>query len=85
MRWRVEVAKRAKKAIDKMPKKDRRLVLAELQAMADDPYAGDVQWIAGESVLRRRRGDWRIFYDVYQSRLFVYVVEIKRRSSKTYS
>lgn len=60
--------------------------MAALDAMRTDPFSGDIVRLhAGErAAWRRRVGSYRIFFDVYPDQLLVDVVEIHRRTSKTY-
>ena len=83
--WIVKTAKKAEKALDKFPTKDQLLILNTLDAMAVDPFSGDIVRLKNErSAWRRRVGNYRIFYDVYTQIQIVDVVEIERRTSKTY-
>lgn len=83
--WTVRLARRAEKAFDRLPDKNQRLILQALDAMADDPFGGDIIHLRNErSEWRRRVGNYRIFFDVYPSSSIVEVVEIERRTSKTY-
>jgi len=53
--------------------------------MERNPFAGDIQRLAGHrTAFRRRVGDWRIFFDVYPDRGVVDVPAIERRTTTTY-
>jgi len=53
--------------------------------MCHNPYHGDVQFLKGsDNALRRRIGDWRIFYDLEPEHKVIVVTGIKRRGSNTY-
>lgn len=53
--------------------------------MSVNPFKGDLARLKAErSAWRRRAGNYRIFFDVYPERLLIDVVEIDRRTSKTY-
>ncbi len=56
-----------------------------MAAMRDDPFSGDIAHLKGEqpSAMRRRVGDWWIFFDVYPDRKLVVIVGIRRRTSTT--
>src|SRR5712692_6942490 len=41
MNWHLRIANRARKVLGKLPAKDRRLILAALEAMSQDPFSGD--------------------------------------------
>lgn len=85
MTWRLQIAKRAGKALAKFPVKDQHRILAALTEMRGNPFSGDIVRLQSErSTWRRRVGNYRIFFDVYTQSLFVDVVEIERRTSKTY-
>lgn len=86
MTWNVELTKPAYKQLKTIAKKDRLHIAAALQDMERDPYSGDIKWIdKREGVLRRRVGNWRIFFAVLKETGYVPVLAIERRKSKTYS
>lgn len=85
MRWTLHVAKRAQKTLAKVPAKSRRLILAALEDMQQNPFSGDIARLTSErSAWRRRVGAYRIFFDVYPDQQHVDVVDIARRTSTTY-
>lgn len=85
MRWDVRVAARARRTHRRAPKGDRTRIAAALEAMREDPVAGDVVHLKNESAAWRRRvGDWRILFDLYPDRRLVDVVDIRRRTTTTY-
>lgn len=86
MTWTLHVAKGAEKQLAKAPAKSRRLLLAALVEMQQNPFSGDIQRLTSErSTWRRRVGAYRIFFDVYPDRHHIDVLEIARRTSTTYS
>jgi mRNA-degrading endonuclease RelE of RelBE toxin-antitoxin system len=85
MIWNLQIASRAKKALEKFPAKDQRLIVSALEAMRTDPFSGNIKRLKNErSVWRRRVGSYRIFFDVYPDTFTVDVVDIARRTSTTY-
>jgi mRNA-degrading endonuclease RelE of RelBE toxin-antitoxin system len=53
--------------------------------MEENPFHGDVAKLKGQDgTLRRRVGNWRIFFDVDFDRRIVKVLAIERRTSTTY-
>lgn len=63
-------------------KADGRLRLRILKAafrLADDPYPPGAKRLVGKGGLRIRVGDYRIVYEVYDSRLLVLVVQVGHR------
>lgn len=85
MNWILKIDPKAEKTLRQLPNKDLRLVSQALDAMTLDPFSGDIVRLRNErSAWRRRVGNYRIFYDVYTNIKIVGVVEIQRRTSKTY-
>jgi mRNA-degrading endonuclease RelE of RelBE toxin-antitoxin system len=53
--------------------------------MAADPFQGDIKYLEGQKdTLRRRVGDWRIFFRLVQERKHVLLSAIEPRTSTTY-
>ena len=85
MTWTIHIAKRAEKQLAKAPAKSRRLLLAALQEMQENPFSGDISRLTAQrSTWRRRVGAYRIFFDVYPGRNHIDVLDIARRTSTTY-
>jgi mRNA-degrading endonuclease RelE of RelBE toxin-antitoxin system len=85
MTWTVVVAKPALKAVVKFPAKDQIKIETAVQAMALDPFTGDVLKLEGGGHRWRRRvGNYRIFFAVNANTRNVEISAIVRRSSTTY-
>lgn len=79
-RYRVEIARRAVKAIVKLPRQDQQRVRAAIELLADEPRPPGCTKLTGEdSVYRVRVGDHRILYEVFDARLVVQVVRVGHR------
>jgi mRNA interferase RelE/StbE len=79
-RYRVEVARRALKAIAALPRKDQLRVRAAIDLLADNPRPPGCVALAGEPhAYRVRTGDYRIVYEVFDDRLLVQVVRAGHR------
>ena len=87
MTWTVNLTRTASHELKRAPKSDQARIRAALLEMRDDPYFGDIKRLRGYSgkTFRRRVGNWRILFTVYDDRIIVEVEEILRRSSTTYS
>jgi len=83
-RWRVVLAEPAQKSLERLPPRDQALVRAALDEMESDPFCGDIKYLKGDPRLRRRVGNWRIFFRVERSENTIYISAIERRSSTTY-
>jgi mRNA-degrading endonuclease RelE of RelBE toxin-antitoxin system len=64
--WSLRHAGRAKKALDKAPDKDQRLILSALESMRTDPFSGDIKRLKNDrTAWRRSVGNYRVFFDVH--------------------
>jgi len=85
MNWDVKIAKRVLKEIKRFPQKDANRLLFVLEEMSKNPYQGDIEKIKGEkNIWRRRAGSYRILYEAFPAQKFVWIFDIKRRTSATY-
>lgn len=85
MPWNLRIARPAEKELNRVPQRDRERIIAALKAMREDPFRGDIARLKNQpTALRRRIGDWRIFFDLYPDRHLIEVVAIRRRTSTTY-
>jgi len=85
MKWNVKIARRVLKDIRRFPQKDADYLLFVLEEIAENPYQGDIQKIKGEeNVWRRRVGSYRILYEIFFVKKFIWIFDIKRRATNTY-
>jgi mRNA interferase RelE/StbE len=85
MSWNLQLTDPAQKDFRRLPSKDQDRVRAALLAMQEDPFAGDIKRLKGESTAWRRRvGQYRIIYDLYLPEHLIVVAGILRRTSTTY-
>lgn len=85
MTWNVVLTGPAEKSLKRIPASDRELIHAALRAMATDPFRGDIKYLKGQKRrLRRRVGDWRIFFHLVPERKHLVVTAILRRTFATY-
>lgn len=83
--WLLQVDPQVYKDIKKFPKRDIRRILDAIELLPMNPYAGDIQKMAGEEdVWRRRVGEYRIFYEIISNGKVLHVFRVERRASKTY-
>ena len=84
MAFQVKVDPVVFKQIKKIPPKDILRIQFAVKNFADNPYAGDVKKLAGENVWRRRVGAYRIIFEIIANQGLVHVINVERRTSKTY-
>jgi mRNA-degrading endonuclease RelE of RelBE toxin-antitoxin system len=86
MTWRLVVAKRASRELERASERDATRLLKALEEMAADPFSGDIVRLkgGGSREFRRRVGSWRILYALDVVTRTVEVTDILRRTSSTY-
>lgn len=78
--YRVEIARRAIKALAALPRKEQQRVRAAVDLLAENPRPPGCVALTGEAhAYRVRVGDYRIVYEVFDDRLVVQVVRIGHR------
>jgi mRNA interferase RelE/StbE len=78
--YRVEIARRAVKALLALPRREQQRIRAAIDLLADTPRPPGCIALAGEErAYRVRVGDYRIMYEIFDDRLVVQVVRIGHR------
>ena len=79
-RYTVGIARQAIKSIAGLPRREQHRVRAAIDLLADEPRPPNCVALAGEeSVYRVSVGDYRILYEVIDSRLVIHVVRVCHR------
>lgn len=86
MNWHLIVARSARKSLDKAPQADAHRIVAALEEMRVNPFAGDTARLKGRRSLdlRRRVGARRILFTVDLTERTVHVTDVARRTTTTY-
>jgi len=72
MRWKLELAKAARRDIDRLPPRDLDRVLAAFVEMEINPFARDVISLSNyRYAFRRRVGNYRILFDIDRARQMI--------------
>ena len=79
MTYRVEVSRRAAKAVTSLDKPLRRKVLAAIDALSGDPRPAGGKKLADQQAWRIRVGDYRIIYEIHDQVLLILVVDVGHR------
>jgi mRNA-degrading endonuclease RelE of RelBE toxin-antitoxin system len=81
MTWNLRIANRVRKALARLPAKDRLALLDALEDMSVDPFGGDIVRLKAQpTTWRRRVGAYRIFFDVSPSKLTIDIIDVRRRT-----
>jgi len=80
--YRIFIKPSAAEEIDAIDnRRDRRRVVAKIQALADDPRPPGCQKLSGAEKYRVRQGNYRIVYSIEDDRLIVLVVKVGHRKN----
>jgi mRNA interferase RelE/StbE len=79
-RYSIEIKHSATHEIEELPtKKDRRLIIARISKLADDPRPVGSEKLAGDDRYRVRQGLYRIVYEIDDSSRVVRIVKVGHR------
>ena len=77
--YRIELRERVQHALDRLLKGDFNAVLSAVEKLADTPRPKGVEKIKNAGLWRIRQGDYRIVYDIDDSRKIVTILRIGHR------
>jgi mRNA interferase RelE/StbE len=77
--YRLEVKRSAAKEIADLPKVDCRRVVTKIQALASDPRPQGCEKLSGAEKYRIRQGNYRILYEIDDSKRSVIIVKVGNR------
>ena len=78
-KYRIEIKKSAVKELNRLPKKDLKLIISRIEALADNPRPPNSKKLCADEKYRIRQGKYRILYEIEDTVLIVYVVKIAHR------
>ena len=83
--WGLQIDPAVYKFLKKIPRRDAEGILFAIESLPNDPFYGDIQKMKGEEhAWRRRIGSFRILYELVTAEKLIYVINVERRTSKTY-
>lgn len=77
--YRVLIKKSAARELAAVPTKDRRRIVARIEALREDPGPPGCEKLTGEDKYRLRQGNYRILYEIVDRELVVTVVRVGQR------
>jgi len=77
--YRLEVKRSAAKEIADLPKADCQRVVAKIRTLASDPRPPGSEKLSGAEKYRIRQGDYRILYEIDDSKTSVIIVKVGNR------
>lgn len=72
--YKIELRRRAQRALDKLPKTDFQAVVESIKDLAETPRPRGIEKVKGTSLWRIRQGDYRIIYAIDDNQQLVTVV-----------
>lgn len=76
---RLRIKPSAVQELERVPRKDRRRVVARLRALAGQPRPPGAEKLGGHELYRVRQGSYRILYEILDRDLIVTIVRIGPR------
>ena len=73
------IKRSAAKELEAVPLKDRRRIVARIQALATEPRPPGIEKLSGAEKYRVRQGDFRVLYTIDDSTRSVLIVKIGHR------
>ena len=77
--YRIEVRRRAQRALDKLPKADFQAVIEAIKDLAGTPRPRGIEKVKTSGLWRIRQGDYRIVYAIDDKESLVTIVRVGHR------
>jgi mRNA interferase RelE/StbE len=77
--YKIEVRRRAQRALDRLPKSDFQAVIESIRGLAQTPRPRGIEKVKSTGLWRIRRGDYRIIYAIDDNERLVTVVRVGHR------
>ena len=77
--YKVELRRRAQRALDKLPKTDFQAIVEAIKELAQMPRPRGVEKVKNTGLWRIRQGDYRIIYAIDDSRQTIIIVRVGHR------
>lgn len=79
MMYKIELRRRAQRALDRLPKADFQAVVEAMNDLAQTPRPRGIEKVKDTGLWRIRQGDYRIIYAIDDDRQLVTVVRVGHR------
>lgn len=81
MTYELEFSRSAKKELKKLPPRVIKQVLQAIDGLSHNPRKGNVRPMTGSKSWRLRVGEYRVVYDIHDTRLLVLIIRVRPRGS----
>ena len=79
--YRLLVKKSIAKDLRAIPKRDLLRILKRIDGLTDDPRGPGTERLVGQNLYRTRQGDYRILYEIQDTKREVVVIKVAHRST----
>ncbi len=82
MKYRIEIAEKIEKRLDRLPKTDKKRIIEKIDSLVENPRPDDCKKLKGNqhpTLYRVRSGNYRVVYSVQDKVLLVLVIEVGHR------
>jgi mRNA interferase RelE/StbE len=79
MKYKIELKPAVKKQLKKIKKADQNTILGKIYLLGENPYPQYSKSLKGRDDRSMRAGNYRVLYDVYESKLVVLVLKVGDR------
>jgi mRNA interferase RelE/StbE len=77
--YKIELRRRAQRALDKLPETDFQAVVKAIKDLAQTPRPRGIEKVKGTGLWRVRQGDYRVIYAIDDKQQLVTIVRIGHR------
>ncbi len=77
--YEIEFAKSAAKELQKLEKAEGKTIAKAIYGLANNPRPVGVKKLVGQKVWRLRVGDYRVIYEVHDSKVLVIILKVAHR------
>ena len=77
--YKIDVRRRAQRALDKLPKSDFQAVIEAIRDLAQTPRPRGIEKVKSTGLWRIRQGDYRIIYAIDDNERLITVVRVGHR------
>ena len=78
-KFRIQFTRKAAKQLDKIPDSDAGKILSLIASLANDPRPIASKKLKGRNSYRIRKGNYRIIYEIFESKLVIDIITIGHR------
>lgn len=77
--YAIEVTRSARKELRKLEKGEGKLIAKAIYSLASNPRPAGVKKLVGQKAWRLRVSDYRVIYEIYDSKVLVIILKVAHR------